>query len=63
MVHDDAGVGLEGLEVVFGDERAVSDAGIALVARSSSGSGSSVWPAGWWCCAAIGRERRTRVAR
>jgi hypothetical protein len=32
MVHDDAGVGLDGIEVVFDDERVVSDAGIALVA-------------------------------
>ncbi len=32
MVHDDAGVGLDGVEVRFDDERLVSDAGIALVA-------------------------------
>lgn len=32
VVHDDAAVGLDRLEVVFDDERAVSDAGIALVA-------------------------------
>jgi hypothetical protein len=32
MVHDDASVGLDGLEVVFDDQRVVSDAGIALVA-------------------------------
>ena len=32
MVHDDAAVGLEGVEVVFDDERVVSDAGVALVA-------------------------------
>ncbi len=32
MVHDDAAVGLDGVEVVFDDERVVSDAGIALVA-------------------------------
>src|SRR5207249_11486153 len=32
MVHDDAAVGLDGVEVVFDDERLVSDAGIALVA-------------------------------
>ncbi len=31
-MHDDAAVGLDGLEVVFDDERAVSDAGIVLVA-------------------------------
>jgi hypothetical protein len=32
VVHDDAAVGLDGLNVVFDDERAVSDAGIVLVA-------------------------------
>jgi hypothetical protein len=32
VVHDDAAVGLDGLEVVFDDERVVSDAGIVLVA-------------------------------
>src|SRR6266705_1965344 len=32
MVHDDAAVGLDGVEVVFDDGRLVSDAGIALVA-------------------------------
>lgn len=32
MVHDDEAVGLDGLRVVFDDERVVSDAGIALVA-------------------------------
>src|SRR6266545_7850154 len=32
MVHDDAAVGLDGLQVVFDDERVVSDAGVVLVA-------------------------------
>jgi hypothetical protein len=32
VVHDDRGVGLDGLRVVFDDERVVSDAGVALVA-------------------------------
>lgn len=32
MVHDDEPVGLDAVEVVFDDERVVSDAGIALVA-------------------------------
>jgi hypothetical protein len=32
MVHDDERVGLDGVRVVFDDERVVSDAGIALVA-------------------------------
>ena len=32
MVHDDRPVGLDGVEVVFDDERVVSDAGVMLVA-------------------------------
>ena len=32
MVHDDEPVGLDGLRVKFDDERAVSDAGVMLVA-------------------------------
>src|SRR5438034_9381076 len=32
MVHDDEPVGLDGVRVVFDDDRVVSDAGIALVA-------------------------------
>ena len=32
MVQDDERVGLDGVRVVFDDERLVSDAGIALVA-------------------------------
>jgi hypothetical protein len=32
VVHDDAAVGLDGLQVVFDDERVVSDSGIVLVA-------------------------------
>jgi hypothetical protein len=32
VVHDDVAVGLDGLGVVFDDERAVSDAGVVLVA-------------------------------
>lgn len=32
VVHDDAAVGLDGLDIVFDDERVVSDAGIVLVA-------------------------------
>ena len=32
MVHDDEPVGLDGLRVCFDDERAVSDAGVMLVA-------------------------------
>src|SRR5215211_3745600 len=32
MVHDDGPVGLDGVEVIFDDERVVSDAGIAVFA-------------------------------
>jgi hypothetical protein len=32
MVHDDGPVGLDGLKVAFDDERAVSDAGVSLIA-------------------------------
>ena len=32
MVQDDEAVGLDGVVVVFDDERVVSDAGVALVA-------------------------------
>ena len=32
MVHDDGPVGLDAMQVTFDDERAVSDAGIVLVA-------------------------------
>jgi hypothetical protein len=32
VVHDDGAVGLDGLNVVFDDERVVSDAGVVLVA-------------------------------
>jgi len=32
MVHDDGAVGLDGLQVVFDDERVVADAGVVLVA-------------------------------
>jgi Transposase DDE domain group 1 len=39
VVHDDAAVGLDGLNVVFDDERVVSDAGIALVATLADGLG------------------------
>ena len=36
MVHDDKPVGLDGIRVEFDDERAVCDAGIALVAMLAS---------------------------
>ena len=36
MVHDDGPVGLDAMQVTFDDERAVSDAGIVLVATLAS---------------------------
>ena len=64
VVHDDAAVGLDGLDVVFDDERVVSDAGIVLVAtlgRAARDRGSR--PVVWSACVGIGRERRTPGAR
>jgi Transposase DDE domain group 1 len=42
MVQDDAAVGLDSVEVVFDDERVVSDAGIALVATLAGRLGIEV---------------------
>jgi hypothetical protein len=42
MVQDDAAVGLDGVEVVFDDERVVSDAGIVLVATLAERLGIEV---------------------
>ena len=42
MVHDDEPVGLDRVRVVFDDERAVSDAGIALVATLAERLGIEV---------------------
>ena len=39
MVHDDEPVGLDGLRVEFDDERAVSDAGVMLVATLADAAG------------------------
>lgn len=50
MAHDDEPVGLDGLRVEFDDERAVSDAGVMLVATLASRLGSRGWRAGWWGC-------------
>ena len=63
MVHDDEPVGLDGLQVEFDDERAVSDAGVMLVATLASGWGSRCWRAGWCGCGVSGRAPRTRGAR
>ena len=57
MVRDDEGVGLDGVQVCFDDERVVSDAGVMLVATLAARLGI-------WCgCVATGRGRRTRGAR
>ena len=63
VVHDDAAVGLDGLDVVFDDERVVSDAGIVLVATLAERLGIEDPPAVWSACVEIGRGRRTRGAR
>ena len=42
MVHDDEPVGLDGLRVEFDDERAVSDAGVMLVATLAKRLGIEV---------------------
>ena len=42
MVHDDEPVGLDGLRVEFDDERAVSDAGVMLVATLAGRLGIEV---------------------
>ena len=63
MVQDDEAVGLDAVEVVFDDERVVSDAGIALVATLAGRLGVEVWSAGSWGFVVIGRGRRTRAGR
>ena len=63
MVHDDGPVGLDGMQVTFDDERAVSDAGIVLVATLAGGLGSRRSRSASCACGPIGRARATRVAR
>jgi hypothetical protein len=63
MVQDDEPVGLDGLRVCFDDERAVSDAGVMLVATLVGRLGSRVWREAWCGCGASGRARRTLDAR
>jgi hypothetical protein len=54
MVQDDGPVGPDGVEVLFDDERAVSDAGVALVAALVQRLGIEARGAIWCGCVAIG---------
>ena len=54
VVQDDEPVGLDGVRVIFDDERVVSDAGIMLVATLAGGWGSRRSRSGWCGC---GEER------
>ena len=64
VVHDDAAVGLDGLSVAFDDERAVSDAGIALVATLAGRLGIEASRPGCWSgCVGTGPEPRAAAAR
>jgi hypothetical protein len=49
MVHDDGPAGLDGVRVVFDDERVVSDAGIALVATLAGRLGIEALVQRWVC--------------
>ncbi len=46
VVHDDELVGLDGLQIKFDDERAVSDAGVMLVATLAKRLGIEALAAG-----------------
>jgi hypothetical protein len=61
--HDDEPVGLDVVEVVFDDERVVSDAGIALVATLAGRLGIEALAGRLVSCVAIGRGRRTLTGR
>ena len=63
MVHDDEPVGVDGVPVEFDDERAVSDAGVMLVATLAERLGIEALAGGWCGCGGIGRGPRTRAAR
>jgi len=64
VVQDYKPVGLDGVQVVFDDERAVSDAGVMLVALVAQRLGRSRRSRAVWCgCAATGQARPTRGAR
>lgn len=62
MVQDDAPVGLDGVAVVFDDERAVADAGIVLVATLAARLGIEAL-AGRFVACGQGWARPTRGAR
>jgi hypothetical protein len=49
MVHDDEPVGLDAVEVVFDDERVVSDLDQWISRRGSLRGGVTVADWGWWC--------------
>ena len=63
LVHDDGPVGLDDLEVVFDDERVVSDAGIALAAPLAARLKIERLSSGWCDCGRSGRARPARAAR
>ena len=63
MVQDDEPVGLDGVGVVFDDERVVSDAGIALVATLAGRLGIERLADRLVRLRVIDRARRTRGAR
>jgi hypothetical protein len=63
MVQDDERVGLDGVRVVFDDDRVVSDAGIALVATLAGRLGIEGLVGGSWGFGAIFRAPQTRAGR
>ena len=64
MVHDDEPVGLDGLQVKFDDERAVSDAGVMLVATLAGRLGDrGIGGAAGAAAPRSGRAPRTPGAR
>ena len=63
MVHEEEQVAVDRVSVAFDDERAVSDAGVMLVATLAERLGSRLWPGGWCSCGGIGPGPRTPAAR
>jgi hypothetical protein len=53
MVHVDEPVGLDGVTVVFDDERAVADAGIVLAATLAQRLGIEALSMNGWCWASV----------